>query len=60
MAATPQSALAPVVPPLAPTGSNRVINPWVIALVVALTTFMEVLDISIANVSPRVIIWMFA
>lgn len=29
------------------------VNPWVIALVVALTTFMEVLDISIANVSLR-------
>ena len=29
------------------------VNPWVIAMVVALTTFMEVLDISIANVSLR-------
>ena len=53
MAATPHSVLTPVLPPVAPTGANRVINPWVIALVVALTTFMEVLDISIANVSLR-------
>lgn len=29
------------------------VNPWIIAMVVALTTFMEVLDISIANVSLR-------
>jgi DHA2 family multidrug resistance protein len=29
------------------------INPWFIAVTVALTTFMEVLDISIANVSLR-------
>ena len=30
-----------------------VLNPWFIAIAVALTTFMEVLDISIANVSLR-------
>ena len=38
---------------IAQGGSSREINPWVIALVVAMTTFMEVLDISIANVSLR-------
>jgi DHA2 family multidrug resistance protein len=31
----------------------REVNPWLIAFVVAMTTFMEVLDISIANVSLR-------
>src|SRR3974390_1792400 len=31
--------------------STPVINPWVIALVVTMATFMEVLDTSIANVS---------
>ncbi len=33
--------------------NNLTINPWLIAVTVALTTFMEVLDISIANVSLR-------
>jgi DHA2 family multidrug resistance protein len=28
-------------------------NPWVIAIAVSLTTFMEVLDTSIANVASR-------
>ncbi len=38
-------------PPTRPDG--RVLNPWFIAVAVAMTTFMEVLDISIANVSLR-------
>ncbi|MBU6468555.1 MAG: DHA2 family efflux MFS transporter permease subunit [Betaproteobacteria bacterium] len=33
--------------------SVPLINPWLVAVTVALTTFMEVLDISIANVSLR-------
>ncbi len=33
--------------------NGLVLNPWFIAITVALTTFMEVLDISIANVSLR-------
>lgn len=37
--------------PLDPKGNP--LNPWAIAITVALTTFMEVLDISIANVSLR-------
>src|SRR5262249_53676481 len=32
-------------------GPDGTINPWVIAVVVTLATFMEVLDTSIANVS---------
>lgn len=37
-----------------PRDQNGVaLNPWLIAVTVALTTFMEVLDISIANVSLR-------
>ncbi len=38
----------------APRDQNgALLNPWFIAITVALTTFMEVLDISIANVSLR-------
>jgi MFS transporter, DHA2 family, multidrug resistance protein len=36
---------------LNPDGSERIFNPWVVALVVTLSTFMEVLDTSIANLS---------
>jgi DHA2 family multidrug resistance protein len=36
---------------LNPDGSERIFNPWVIALTVTLSTFMEVLDTSIANLS---------
>ena len=39
------SSQSPVLP------SERVFNPWIIALVVTLGTFMEVLDTSIANVA---------
>jgi len=37
--------------PLNPDRSERIFNPWVIALTVTLSTFMEVLDTSIANLS---------
>ena len=36
---------------LNPDGSERIFNPWVVALTVTLSTFMEVLDTSIANLS---------
>ncbi len=36
-----------------PHAGARDVSPWFIAFVVAMTTFMEVLDISIANVSLR-------
>ncbi|WP_438617227.1 DHA2 family efflux MFS transporter permease subunit [Oryzifoliimicrobium ureilyticus] len=36
-------------------GSARAANPWVIAMVVSLATFMEVLDTTIANVALRYI-----
>src|ERR1700728_2528640 len=36
---------------LNPDGSERIFNPWVIALTVTVSTFMEVLDTSIANLS---------
>lgn len=32
---------------------GKIINPWLVAFTVALTTFMEVLDISIANVALK-------
>ncbi|MDE1891344.1 MAG: DHA2 family efflux MFS transporter permease subunit [Betaproteobacteria bacterium] len=35
------------------SNQSNTINPWLVAVTVALTTFMEVLDISIANVSLR-------
>jgi DHA2 family multidrug resistance protein len=47
-AATPAAAPAP-----AGVSGPREVNHWIVALVVAMTTFMEVLDISIANVSLR-------
>src|SRR5262245_37812895 len=42
---------AAVLPAAPQTGAGTGINPWIIALVVTLATFMEVLDTSIANVS---------
>lgn len=39
------------VAPSAANGSRRSLNPWLVAPLVALAAFMEVLDISIANVS---------
>ena len=39
------------VPTLAPP--RRVVNPWIVALTVSMATFMEVMDISIANVSLK-------
>ncbi len=47
------SAIADGSPPASAPARSRQVNPWVIAMVVALTTFMEVLDISIANVALR-------
>jgi DHA2 family multidrug resistance protein len=38
-------------PPLAPETWTPAVNPWVIAVVVAMAAFMEVLDTSIANVA---------
>ncbi len=37
----------------ASAGRRRNINPWVIAFIVSIATFMEVLDVSIANVALR-------
>jgi DHA2 family multidrug resistance protein len=37
--------------PPSPSAQDRVFNPWIIALVVTMGTFMEVLDTSIANVA---------
>ncbi|HML30275.1 MAG TPA: MFS transporter, partial [Hyphomicrobium sp.] len=34
-------------------GRSRKINPWLIAFIVSIATFMEVLDVSIANVALR-------
>ena len=39
--------------PAAPSGAAA--NPWAIAVLVALATFMEVLDTTIANVALRYI-----
>lgn len=39
--------------PVPTTESRPAVNPWLIALVVGMAAFMEVLDISIANVSLR-------
>src|SRR5579875_3696188 len=44
----PPSARQPTLSALA---SDRIFNPWIIALVVTMGTFMEVLDTSIANVA---------
>lgn len=48
MTSTP--AILPYAPP-----SERTINPWVVALVVVVPTFMEVLDTTVANVALRYI-----
>ena len=36
-------------------GGRHGINPWLIAWIVSIATFMEVLDVSIANVAVRYI-----
>ena len=36
-------------------GGSRQTNPWLIAIVVSMATFMEVMDTSIANVALRYI-----
>jgi DHA2 family multidrug resistance protein len=48
MAATPENIVGDASPA---TSAKRRINPWVIAGVVSLAAFMEVLDTSIANVA---------
>jgi DHA2 family multidrug resistance protein len=45
------SAAAIQAGPPASAGGTRAVNPWVIAVVVALASFMEVLDTTIANVA---------
>ncbi len=40
---------------LSPTTGSRIANPWVVALVVVVPTFMEILDTTIANVALRYI-----
>ena len=45
------ATLTAAAPPQVSAPAARVINPWIIALVVTLATFMEILDTSIANVS---------
>ncbi len=50
----PNVPLTPPPPPTAGRASltpDRIFNPWIIALVVTMGTFMEVLDTSIANVA---------
>ena len=37
------------------SSSKRAVNPWVVAVIVSMATFMEVLDTSIANVALRYI-----
>src|SRR5579864_3997784 len=39
--------------PAIPASSSPAVNAWIIALVVTMATFMEVLDTAIANVSLR-------
>ena len=46
-----QVSISAAIPARAANPSGPAINPWVIALVVTLATFMEVLDTSIANVA---------
>src|SRR3984957_5864890 len=49
-APTPESQ--PAAPPVAPSHQNPLhINPWLIAIAVMLSTFMEVLDTTVVNVS---------
>ena len=50
-AATATLAEAPPLRPAADRWANPRVNPWVVAIVVTLATFMEILDTSIANVS---------
>jgi MFS transporter, DHA2 family, multidrug resistance protein len=40
---------------LAPAVGRRAVNPWIVAIVVVVPTFMEILDTSIANVALRYI-----
>jgi DHA2 family multidrug resistance protein len=40
---------------LAPSLARRAVNPWIVAIVVIIPTFMEVLDTTIANVALRYI-----
>ena len=47
----PGEPLAPISSQLSASAQARVFNPWIIALVVTMGTFMEVLDTSIANVA---------
>jgi DHA2 family multidrug resistance protein len=47
----PPPACAPDAPAAGLLTAERVFNPWIIALVVTMGTFMEVLDTSIANVA---------
>ncbi|HSY36270.1 MAG TPA: DHA2 family efflux MFS transporter permease subunit [Acidobacteriaceae bacterium] len=47
----PGEPLASTSTPLSPSAQGRAFNPWIIALVVTMGTFMEVLDTSIANVA---------
>jgi DHA2 family multidrug resistance protein len=48
----PPAESQPAAPPLAPTQQNPAhINPWIIAIAVMLSTFMEVLDTTVVNVS---------
>lgn len=42
-------------PAIAKRASQRVVNPWIVALAVVVPTFMEVLDTTIANVALRYI-----
>jgi DHA2 family multidrug resistance protein len=47
----PGEPLASATTQPSPSAQDRVFNPWIIALVVTMGTFMEVLDTSIANVA---------
>ena len=42
-------------PDAAAKGEYGAVNPWIIAVLVAIATFMEVLDTTIANVALRYI-----
>src|ERR1700744_4929193 len=48
-------AALPMAASISPPAARRVINPWLIAMVVVVPTFMEVLDTTIANVALRYI-----
>jgi len=45
------AAASPILPPVVLAESRPAHNPWAVAIVVSMATFMEVLDTSIANVS---------